>query len=590
MIRFASMTMLWSGLALVAVVALLYARYERRRTKVLAAFAGRLAGRLARAEDDRQRHVRWGLRLAGLLALAIAAAGPRWGEEVVRMSARGSDLVFVFDTSKSMDARDVPPSRLEEARREALALLESAAGDRIGVVAFAGDAVALSPLTLDHSAIRLLIESLNTDALSTPGSDVGRGLRTALRVLPEEDAGQQAIVLFTDGEDLEGGVEEAVTQVARRGVRVFAVGVGTPAGDVIPLLDERGFQTGVKKGPDGEPVVSRLDAPALRSLARRTRGQYFAAPHPGGEIVRLRAALAGVGEGVREGRLGARPVERFAWFALAAWILLVASWLLPERRTVGVFAGAAGPRSRARSAGPGAAAILAVLASLCATSGAARAAHPLVEGNRLYGAGDFRGAARVYQEALRQKPDDPALWTNLGAARYRIGDFKGAEEAFTRAQGARDRGVAARAGHGRGNALFRQERYREALDAYRSALEARPDDADARFNYELTLRKLRPKEEKPNPQDAPTPPTPGAGGGGGGGGGASNPAGPPPQPAPSSAGGPAAPQDSRGAQGGGAMSRAEAERILNALQDGERQARARQMRGRGMETPKEKDW
>ncbi len=593
MIRFAAMNVLWTGLAMVVVVALLYVRFERRRARVLVAFAGGLAPRLARAEDDKQRHLRWGLRLVGLLALAIAAAGPRWGEEVVRMSSRGSDLVFVFDTSQSMAARDVPPSRLEEARREALALLEASAGDRIGVVAFAGDAVALTPLTLDHSAVRLLIESLTTDALSTPGSDVGRGLRTALRVLPDEDAGQQAIVLFTDGEDLEGGLEPAIEQVARRGVRVFAVGVGTPAGETIPLLDERGYQTAVKLGTDGQPVVSKLDAPALRGLARRTRGQYFAAPHPGGEIVRLRGALAGVGEGAREGRLGARPVERFPWFALVAWLLFVASWLLPERRTLGVLARLERkPRAARHRAGPGAAAALFIIGGLLAGAPGAFAAHPLVEGNRLYAAGDFKGAMRVYQAALKRTPNDPALTANLGAALYRLGDFKGADDAFARAQGAKDRAVAARAGHGRGNALFRQERYREALDAYRDALEARPQDADARFNYELTLRKLRPENERPNPeQQQPPPPTPGAGGGGSGGGGAQNPARPQPQPsAASPVGGPSEPQDGRGAAGGGALSRAEAERILNAMQEGERQARARQVRGKGTDVPRERDW
>ena len=580
MIRFAAPTLLYAGLACVALLALLYARYERRRARVLAAFAGGLAPRLARAEGDQQRHLRWGMRLVGLFALAIAAAGPRWGEEVVRVSAQGSDIVFVFDTSRSMEARDVPPSRLEEARREALTLLASSAGDRIGLVAFAGDAVALTPLTLDHSAVRLLVESLTTDALSTPGSDVGRGLRVALRVLPAEDSGQQAIVLFTDGEDLEGGLDAAVEQVARRGVRVFTVGVGTPAGETIPLLDERGYQTGVKLGPDGQPVVSRLDAPALRTVARRTRGQYFAAPHPGGEIVRLRGALAGVGRGAREGRLGARPVERFQWFALAAWILFVVSWLLPERRTLGILARAT------RAGGSGATAVLLIGFGLAASAAPAQAAHPLVEGNRLYAAGDFRGAVRIYQAALKRTPSDPALQSNLGAALYRMGDWKGAEEAFGRAQGAKDRAIAARAGHGRGNALFRQERYREALDAYRTALEAQADDADARFNYELTLRKLRPQEKPPNPAEMPQA----GGGGGGGGGAAANPAAPQAQPSPSSpSGSPAAPEDRRGAQGGGPLSRAEAERLLDALQAGERQAGARRV-GRAGETPRERDW
>jgi Ca-activated chloride channel family protein len=586
-IRFGAPLFLLVGLGLVLVVALAWWRYEKKRGKALARFAGDLARRLAHAETDLQRRARWALRLAGLAALVVAAAAPRWGEEVVRVSTQGSDLVLVFDTSASMDARDVPPTRLEEAKREALALLDDLAGDRVAVVAFAGDAVALSPLTLDRSAARLLIEALQSDVVSTPGSDLGRGLRTALRLLPEGEAGQQAIVLFTDGEDLEGGLAEATSSIERRGIRVFAVGVGTPAGETIPVLDDRGYQVGVKTDPNGQPVVSRLDVNALRNVAERTRGRFLAAQHPGGELARLKAAVATVGSGAREGRLGSRPVERFPLFALVAWILFVASWLLPERRTVlpRALTGARRPRAAALVLflGLGAAAALLLLPA------PARAAHPLVEGNRLYAQGNYGGAIRVYREALVRAPNDPALLANLGAALYRTNDWKGAEEAYARAQAAvKDQpAIAARAGQGRGNALFRQERYREALDAYRAALEAAPADADARFNYELTLRKLRPEDtpEEPPAPDDPNQEGPGGGGGGGGGGAPPQPSAPqnrPPTPAPAQP--PPAPGQA------GQLSRAEAERLLEALQNGERQVRGAQRRGASGERPRERDW
>lgn len=332
MIQASRLPLLILLLTLVVLVAFMLARYERRRQWSLATFMGGLARKLAHAEPDTQRRWRWGLRIAALALLALAAAAPRWGEEVVRVRTQGSDVVFVFDTSASMDARDVAPSRLEEAKREALALLDDLEGDRLGLVAFAGDAYALSPLTLDGSAVRLLIETLNSSTISTPGSDVGRGLRTALRVLPEGDAGEQAIVVFTDGEDLEGGLAAAGALVQRRGVRVLAVGVGTPGGQTIPVLDAAGHQIGVKTDSRNEPVVSRLDEAALRQLARRSGGAYFAADHPGGELGRLRAALAKVGKSARAGRLGSRPVERFHWFALAALLCLITAWLLPQRR------------------------------------------------------------------------------------------------------------------------------------------------------------------------------------------------------------------------------------------------------------------
>src|SRR5262249_35151609 len=158
--------------------------------------------------------------------------------------------------SKSMDTRDVPPSRILEAKREALALLDDLEGDRVAVVVFAGDAAALTPLTLDLSAARLLVESLGTDAVSTPGTDLGKGLTTALNVLREGDSGEQAIVVVTDGEDLEGRLGEGAALAQRRGVKVFPVGVGTAAGETIPVLDDNGRQIGVKVDESGQPVVS----------------------------------------------------------------------------------------------------------------------------------------------------------------------------------------------------------------------------------------------------------------------------------------------------------------------------------------------
>jgi Ca-activated chloride channel family protein len=591
MIHWAHPEFLVLGLGLVLVIALMFARYERKRRWALATFAGELADRLAHAEPAFQRRERWALRIAALALLVVAAAGPRWGEEVVRVTTQGSDFVFVFDVSRSMDARDVPPSRLEEAKREALSLLDGMEGDRIGLVAFAGDAVALSPLTLDLSAVRLLIETMTTDVVSTPGSDVGRGLKQALRVQPEGDTGEQAIVLFTDGEDLEGGLTAAGAVVQQRGVKVFAVGVGTKGGETIPLTDAQGRQIGVKTDPQGQPVVSHLDAEALRELARRTHGRYFSADHPGGEIGALRAALGAVGRGTRQGRLGSRPVERFHWFAIIAWTFLVASWLLPER-AAGAFV-LPGMRKERKgngngSAGARAAALaIATGALLLFAPSSARAEHPLITGNRLYAKGDFAAAVRVYQAALKQHPDDPALLTNLGAALYRQKDYKGAEEAFARAR-AKDPRLEGLASYGKGDAQFRQERYREALDSFRDALEKRPGDADARHNYELTLRKLQGKEnpdQKPPPQ--PPPPKPGQGGGGGGGGGGGTPPSPP-----KPAGGGSPPPQGQIPQGGanGRMSRAEAERLLDALANGERQARAAQQRAAGGEERKEKDW
>lgn len=263
---------LWA-LAALPVLALLEARAVTRARRAARTLVGERPRHALLAQAlPHARRLGLALRLGALALLALAAAGPQWGRETVRRQSQGSDLVFVVDVSASMDARDVAPSRLAEARREALGLLERAQGSRVGVVAFAGDAVRLCPLTLDHAAARLVLESLSSGSVSTPGTDLGRALRSALKLLPQGRREEQAIVLWTDGEDLEGGAREGLDEAKRAGVRVFAVGVGTPGGDVIPVLDAAGHATDVRRDEAGEVVRSRLDERLLRDLGRATRG------------------------------------------------------------------------------------------------------------------------------------------------------------------------------------------------------------------------------------------------------------------------------------------------------------------------------
>jgi Ca-activated chloride channel family protein len=563
------------GLAAAGLFAALVGRAARRRRWVLERFTGpelksRLSG-TAREGSWRVVHV---LRWAGLVLLALAAAAPRWGREVVRVSGQGSDLVLLFDVSLSMSVTDVPPSRLDEAKREARVLLDGLTGDRVAIVAFAGDAVVLSPLSLDYSAARLLVESLSPGMMSEPGSDLARGLRTALRILERGNPSQQAIVLFTDGEDLERGASGAATVLAQKGLRLFAVGVGTPGGQVVPLADDAGRVVGVKRHADGQAVVSRLDERLLRDLARRTGGAYFAATHPGGEVTRLRRAVSRVERGRREGRLGTRPVERYWLLALAAWVCLLAAWLMPRRRRATALAAA-------RSS-------LAAGLLWLVLAGVARAG-PLEDGNAAYRAGRLREAVAHFRAGVEARPDDWRLQANLGSALYRLGEFAASEEALRRALASRSRRTAAEEAAVRynlGNALFRQERYAEAAESYRTSLEKQPDDPDARFNYEAALARLRGDDEPP-------PPRAGGSGGGAGGSGAGGGAISPPPPSP--AGGSLQPRPAETAptpepRAGGRLTRSQAERLLDALAQEEGDVQKRRARSRVQVERRERDW
>ncbi len=272
---------LWALLALLP-LALVEVLAMRRASRSLRLLVGDQSGKALTAHHaPGARRLGLALRLGAVAALVLGAAGPQWGREAVRRQAQGSDVVFVIDVSTSMDSRDVAPSRLEEARREAYALLDRLPGSRVGVVAFAGDAVRVCPLTLDQSAVRLVLGTLGSGAVTTPGTDLGRALRMGLKMLPAGRREEQAMVVWTDGEDNEKHAESAIPELQRAGVRVFTVGVGTASGDVIPVVDEMGRTVDVKKDEQGNVVRSQLDERLLRQIGRSTRGAAFFASRAG---------------------------------------------------------------------------------------------------------------------------------------------------------------------------------------------------------------------------------------------------------------------------------------------------------------------
>ena len=577
--------LMW-GLLLVPLLGLLAWRARRRAVARLARLVGPRAPHPLLGERDpaaRRRAVT--LALAALASLALGAAGPEWGREVVRRPASGSELVFVVDVSASMDSRDVPPSRLDEARREALAVLDRVEGSRVGVVAFAGDAVRLCPLTLDHGAARLTIESLTTGSVSEPGTDLGRALRLAARVTPGGRREEQAILLWTDGEDLEQGARGAIDELARSGIRVFVVGVGTAAGDVVPVLDDGGRVTDVKRDANGNAVRSRLDEELLRSLAQRTRGAYFSASRPGGELPRLLGAVAGLARGGRGLRLVERPVARFPLLAAVGALLLLLERLWAARRRRAGGEGAAALHSER-----GAAAAALALALLLGSAGRAAAQSPWARADRSFQAGRYATAESLYTLRLQHHAPDEVRVNRATAALLRArgpGDAATAAEEELRRLAAAGGRVSETAGYNLGTLLGGGGKLDSALATLRRVLEAHPEDADARWNYELLQRRKQQSSGGAKSSDRQQPkPSPGG------------PGGNQPQPGPGSNAppGPQSPQGGapeeqpRAPDGHGGMDRQQAERLLGALQDLERLDQQRRRQVRATRERKGRDW
>lgn len=258
--------------------------------------------------------------LAGAMALtALALAGPRYGHEWREARRRGVDLMVALDCSRSMLAADLAPDRLTWAKRKVMDLAEALRGDRVGLVAFAGTAFVQCPLTLDHGALRLFLDTLGPEAMPVGGTDLEAALDAALKGFDPRLDTDRAIVLITDGEPTAGDALAAARRAAQAGVRVFCLGLGAEGGAPVP--DPK---AGFKKERDGSLKLARLDLDTLRAVAEATGGASVRAEASGRDVEALYEREIRGRMRAREIEDGPRRVEqdRFQWFAAGAALLL----------------------------------------------------------------------------------------------------------------------------------------------------------------------------------------------------------------------------------------------------------------------------
>jgi Ca-activated chloride channel homolog len=321
-------------LLVVAALALLSALSLWRRRRALRLAAGPLAPRVAPTAGLARPLARRSLWLGGLLLLALALARPQCGARTEVTRRYGVDLVVALDVSRSMLARDVGPDRLTRAQLEVGALVDELAGDRVGLVIFAGRAFAACPLTTDAAAFRLFLRGAGPDSAPEPGTGLAEALRTSREVLEaaERGARSKVVLLVTDGEDQGQGAADEAAALADAGIRVFALAVGGREGVPIPLPDASGAVAGYKKDGRGQTVLTRLDEATLVAVASRGNGEVFEVARPDRGIEAFRAALDKLARSEQAGRVSVAWEDRYALLAFPALLLLLGALLLAEAR------------------------------------------------------------------------------------------------------------------------------------------------------------------------------------------------------------------------------------------------------------------
>ncbi len=505
--RFGNPSMLWLLLVTLPLLAgfLIWA-WWRKQQLIRQFVQSRLLAQLTVGVSASRQKIRIVVLLVAVAGLLVALARPQWGFAWEEAKQRGLDIIVAIDTSRSMLAQDISPNRLTRSKLAALDLARLAKTDRVGLVAFAGSAFLQCPLTLDEDAFRQSLDAVEVGIIPQGGTAVSEAIRTSMSAFKEKD-NYKALVIFTDGEDHESGVEQAAQEAAQSGLRIFTIGVGTPEGELLRSPDAGG-NVGFIKDADGNVVKSHLNEALLKQIASITSGSYLPLRGASAMDVLYRGGLARLPKGEISAKLVRHYYERYHWPLGLAVILLVFEMLFPERKRVPRPA----PAGAVGATLPRAAALCVLLG--CSVTATASPGSALRE----YKAGHYRSAEEEYSRLLRAKPNDPRLQYNAGAAAYQAKRFDEAAKNFEAASLAPDLDLQQRAYYNFGNALYRlgeqagepnqrQKQWQESIEKFENALKLEPSDADAKHNLDLVRKKLEElkkqqeskKDQKPSP-------------------------------------------------------------------------------------------
>ncbi len=266
-----------------------------------------------------------------LLFLITGLTNPKMGTKLETVKRRGVDIVFAIDVSKSMDAEDVAPSRLEKAKRLVSKIVDNLVSDRIGIIAYAGEAYPLLPITTDYAAAKIFLQNMNTDLVSSQGTAIDDAINLAATYFDDDDT-NKILVILSDGEDHSQKAVEAAKEAAKQGVTIFSIGIGTKKGAVIPIK-RNGSLYGYKKDKNGQTVMTKLNDKILKEIAQVTGGKYIDGHSTKDVVNYISDALKKMDKKEFETTKFSEYKDQFQWFLFIGLIFLVLYIIVLERET-----------------------------------------------------------------------------------------------------------------------------------------------------------------------------------------------------------------------------------------------------------------
>ena len=329
MIQFEQNIWLWA-LLLIPVLVAIYALYLLWRKRAIAKFGEwNLINKLTSGFSIKRKHLKFTLSALALASIIIGIANPQMGTRLEKVKRQGVDVVIAIDVSRSMLAEDVPPSRLDRSKQLISKLLDRMSDDRVALVVFAGNAYMQMPLTIDYSAAKMFLKTMNPDAVPTQGTAIAEAINLSVEAFDEEEDKYKTLIVITDGENHEEGAIEAAKNALDYGILTYTVGVGTNEGSPIPVYKNRRKVDYVRDKYNNQ-VISKLNVEMLKEVANAGDGKFFQLTTGTKEIKNILDELGSMEKKEFEDRVFTDFEDQFQWFVGAAMLFLLINFIIPE--------------------------------------------------------------------------------------------------------------------------------------------------------------------------------------------------------------------------------------------------------------------
>lgn len=434
-----------------------------------------------------KQNIKFILSLLAYSSFVIALANPQLGTKLETVKREGIEIIIALDISQSMLSEDIKPNRLERARQSIYSLIDKLTNDKIGLICFAGTSYLHLPITTDYSAAKLITSTLSTDLIQSQGTAIGSAIDLAGKSFSEGNKISKALVIITDGENHEDDAISASKKLNESGIKVHCIGMGSLEGGPIPLYNGSNL-IGFLKDESNQTVITKLDANALQQISNVGGGNFIRGNSFDTDILELVKNLSGMKKTEFETKIYKEYNSYFQYFIILGLFFTILNFVIDYKKInfLSKFN-------------------LSILLLIIINSSHLFSQNEIYDGNKSYKDKNYKEAQNNYNKALKNLNDKDKLEKedfknkdiakfNLGNSLYKSDSLENAKNSYLDITNTtRDKNLKAKAYYNLGNTYLSEKKYKESIDSYASSLKIN-NDKEVKYNLEYALKMLKAQE------------------------------------------------------------------------------------------------